>query len=139
MISIKLLSNFIEITPHHGCSPVNLLHVFRTPFAKEHLWMAASEFKTLSSNLFEIWRQIDYFSNNVRALRKIQYLFCSQRKSTFILLQVFGICYPCHDFTYFNNKVCLSKKPLLVIEFVNFVTESLVFQNRSLILIWAGF
>ena len=25
-------SNFIEITPRHGCSPVNLLHIFRTPF-----------------------------------------------------------------------------------------------------------
>ena len=32
MISIKLQSNFIEITPRHGCSPVNLLHIFRTPF-----------------------------------------------------------------------------------------------------------
>ena len=31
-ISIKLLSNFIEITLWHGCSPVNLLHIFRTPF-----------------------------------------------------------------------------------------------------------
>ena len=32
MISIKLLSNFIEITPRHVCSPVNLLHVFRIHF-----------------------------------------------------------------------------------------------------------
>ena len=30
--SLKLLSNFIEITLRHGCSPVNLLHIFRTPF-----------------------------------------------------------------------------------------------------------
>ena len=28
----KLLSNFIEITLSHGCSPVNLLHIFKTPF-----------------------------------------------------------------------------------------------------------
>ena len=28
--SIKLLSNFIEITLRHGCSPVNLLHFFKT-------------------------------------------------------------------------------------------------------------
>ena len=27
-------SNFIEITLPHGCSPVNLLHIFRTPFTK---------------------------------------------------------------------------------------------------------
>ena len=33
-ISIKLLCNFIEITLWHGCSPVNLLHIFRTPFLK---------------------------------------------------------------------------------------------------------
>ena len=33
-ISIKLQSNFIESTLRHGCSPVNLLHIFRTPFPK---------------------------------------------------------------------------------------------------------
>ena len=33
-ISIKLQSNFIKIALWHGCSPVNLLHVFRTPFPK---------------------------------------------------------------------------------------------------------
>ena len=33
-ILIKLQSNFIEITLRHGCFPVNLLHVFRTPFLK---------------------------------------------------------------------------------------------------------
>ena len=33
-ISIKLLCNFTEITPWHGCSPANLLHVFRTSFPK---------------------------------------------------------------------------------------------------------
>ena len=27
-------SNFIEITHRHGCSPVNLLHIFRTPCPK---------------------------------------------------------------------------------------------------------
>ena len=34
VISIKLLCNFIEITLRHGCSPVNLLHIFKTPFTK---------------------------------------------------------------------------------------------------------
>ena len=34
VILIKLLCNFIEITLRHGCSPVNLLHNFRTPFTK---------------------------------------------------------------------------------------------------------
>ena len=34
VISIKLFCNFIEITLRHGRSPVNLLHIFRTPFPK---------------------------------------------------------------------------------------------------------
>ena len=34
VILIKFLCNFIEITIWHGCSPVNLLHIFRTPFLK---------------------------------------------------------------------------------------------------------
>ena len=33
----KLFCNFIEITLQHGCSPVNLLHIFRTPFSKKPL------------------------------------------------------------------------------------------------------
>ena len=31
-VSIKLQSNFIEIAFRYGCSPVNLLHIFRMPF-----------------------------------------------------------------------------------------------------------
>ena len=34
VISIKLLCNFIKITLWHGCSPVNLLHIFRIPLLK---------------------------------------------------------------------------------------------------------
>ena len=30
----KVASNFIEIALRHGCSPVNLLHIFRTPFPR---------------------------------------------------------------------------------------------------------
>ena len=30
----KLLCNFIEIALRHGCSPVNVLHIFRTPVHK---------------------------------------------------------------------------------------------------------
>ena len=32
VVSVKLLSNFIKVTLRHGCSPVHLLHIFRTPF-----------------------------------------------------------------------------------------------------------
>ena len=34
VISIKLQSNFIEITLGLGWSPINLLHIIRTPFLK---------------------------------------------------------------------------------------------------------
>ena len=34
VISIKLQSNFIVITLWHGCSPANLLHIFRIPVLK---------------------------------------------------------------------------------------------------------
>ena len=36
-ISIKLLCDFIEIALQHKCTPVNLLHIFRTPFHKNTL------------------------------------------------------------------------------------------------------
>ena len=34
VISIKLQIKFIEITLRYGCSPVILMHIFRTPFTK---------------------------------------------------------------------------------------------------------
>ena len=44
----KLLLNFIEITLRHKCSPVNLLHIFRTPFLKNTSeWLLQSLFRTL--------------------------------------------------------------------------------------------
>ena len=36
-ISIKLQSSFIEITLQHGCSPVKLLYIFRTPLG-DYFW-----------------------------------------------------------------------------------------------------
>ena len=30
----EVQNNFIEIELRHGCSPINLLHIFRTPFLK---------------------------------------------------------------------------------------------------------
>ena len=34
VVSIKLLCNFIEIAFWQGCSPVNLMYIFRAPFYK---------------------------------------------------------------------------------------------------------
>ena len=43
-ISIKFLCNFIKITLWHGCSPVSLLHIFRTLFPKK-IWRGASDMR----------------------------------------------------------------------------------------------
>ena len=37
VISIKLFCNFFEIAPRHGFSPVNLLHIIKTPFQRTPL------------------------------------------------------------------------------------------------------
>ena len=41
-------NNFIEITLRHGCTPVNLLHFFKTPFPKNTsggllLWFSVNQ------------------------------------------------------------------------------------------------
>ena len=55
VISIKLQNNFIKITLRHGCSPVNLLHIFRTPFPKNTPgWLFLKKFTG------NIWQQITY-------------------------------------------------------------------------------
>ena len=70
-VSIKFLCKFIAIALWHWCSPVNLLHIFRTPFLKNtsgrlfletfvtyfiwKYWMPVCTFRTfssLSSSLF---------------------------------------------------------------------------------------
>ena len=44
VISIKLQNNFIEMILWHGCSPVNLLHIFRLPFPKNTFGWLLLEF-----------------------------------------------------------------------------------------------
>ena len=36
-VRFQLQSNFIEITLRHGCSPVNLLHIFRKHFLRIYM------------------------------------------------------------------------------------------------------
>ena len=49
VISIKLLSNFIEITLQNGCSSVNLLHIFRKPFLKNTSeWLLVEHGETIT-------------------------------------------------------------------------------------------
>ena len=62
VISVKVLCNFIKIALRHGCSPVNLLHVFRTPFLKStsgRLHLDLNKFKKiLNSKKFSQVRHI---------------------------------------------------------------------------------
>ena len=55
-ISIKLLCNFIEVILRHGCSPVNLLYIFKTPFLKNtpgRLLLKLRSSRMLDSNMRE--------------------------------------------------------------------------------------
>ena len=55
VISIKLLSNFIEITLLHGWSLVNLLHIFRIPFPKNTSEWLLLIFRTIIFQKFCRW------------------------------------------------------------------------------------
>ena len=46
----QIYSNFIEITLRHGCSPVNLWHIFRTPFSKNSSGWLLLSLTTLTLN-----------------------------------------------------------------------------------------
>ena len=52
VISIKLLCNFIEIIFRQGCSPVTLLHIFRTSFTKNTSGRRLLGFSVLFTILF---------------------------------------------------------------------------------------
>ena len=50
VILIKLLCKFIDTALRHGCSPVNLLHIFRTLFHKNTSgWLLVSSAKCIMS------------------------------------------------------------------------------------------
>ena len=55
MISMKLPCNFIDIALWHECSPVNLLHTFRTPFYKNTPGGAASVHVNYMQNYFQLF------------------------------------------------------------------------------------
>ena len=57
VISIKLQRNFVKITLQHGCSLVNLLHVFRTPFHKNISGQLLLQYVSLNVSTFKAWLQ----------------------------------------------------------------------------------
>ena len=119
MISIKLLCSFIEIALRHGCSPVKLRHIFRTPFLKNTfgwLLLYIHEFCLLMIELFSViswmtwfkkirWESVGYSFRNTLfkivffqdvSINKNQWriqikLYFS--KTSFTSLNFFKICY----------------------------------------------
>ena len=65
-ILIKLQSNFIEITLRNGCSAVNLLHIFRTPYTKNTsgwLLLSVDYYYSLHKKLLHL-RKMNTFGEN---------------------------------------------------------------------------
>ena len=57
VISIKFLCNFIETKLQHGCSLVNLLHIFRTPFLKNTSgWLLLIDIVYVLINVMQVIR-----------------------------------------------------------------------------------
>ena len=72
VISIKLQSNIIEIALRHGCSPVNLLHIFRTPFLRNTSERILLTFKSWRMKYLTIDEKIAIFIT--LALSRVAYL-----------------------------------------------------------------
>ena len=59
-----MVANFIEIALRHGCSPVNLLHIFRTPFPRN-----TSGWMLLQTDV------LDYYSKYLKLLKVTLIIF----------------------------------------------------------------
>ena len=65
--SMKLLCNSVEIALQHGCSPVNLLHIFRTSFPKRHVTRRRGEIQLfLSTRTFNLGLKTENFDPRVK-------------------------------------------------------------------------
>ena len=111
-ISIKLLSNFIEIALRHGCSPVNLLHIFQNTFSQEHLWAATSAARCMEVLLFiespeKRLQDVYSSSKDIISLQKsdkINLLTPLSTKRSYIIKQT----------CFFQLQICLSMYNILL-------------------------
>ena len=91
----KCTGNIIEIALQHGCSPVNLLHIFRIPFLKslKRLWSAASGNRHTHSSQFMTWHDLD--------IRTLRHAICApntgkQNDCLFYLPNFLKFCHNIH-------------------------------------------
>ena len=96
VIYIKLQSNFIEIKLRHGCSSVNLLHIFRTPFLGTNSdWMS----KNCSVKKFM------YDRNGFKGWKGVRFIFIVglQFYNFFYWNHTSAWVFSCKFATYFQN------------------------------------
>ena len=76
--AIQILCNFVEIALRHGCPPVNLLHILRTPFFKNTSgWLL----------LFRIWLSVKFSTDMINSTReKIEFSCTNCFRSTVLLV-----------------------------------------------------
>ena len=85
VISIKLQS-FIEIAIRNGCSPVNLLHIFRTAFPKNTSgWLLLTGVLRTLSNIYN-----GTFSENVKRLKTLTYISFLKCKQIYFSITLFS-------------------------------------------------
>ena len=96
-ISIKVLCNFIETTLRYGCSPVNLLHIFRTPFLENTSWSLLLKLSHKTPDKMDLMRII-LFKMNQRLKSSIILCILHHKASSFtklyILFQIIASLYP---------------------------------------------
>ena len=75
VISLKLQSNFTEITLPHGCSPVKLLHIFRTSFPRTPLKYCFYTFKVINEDSKLIFQRPLFTSYKTQSINLQSKLF----------------------------------------------------------------
>ena len=107
-------SNLIEIALRHGCSPANLLHIFRTPFPKNIsrglLLSVVTTYFYLSNLLRKVW--------NLKDLKRKRFMLTENVFNNIIVLVIIFFCqrwcYFSKSKIYSNFSICLKSSNLCV-------------------------
>ena len=78
--------------------PIQMRIIYNEKFDVQFVWNLQTNF-SIFSNQFRVWGEN-------------QNLLYNQNKSTFVLSQLFGICYCCHNLTVFIKRFVSQETPL---------------------------